>query len=350
MDEQEKAKGSPDIRASVPRGRSGSELPSAVPVDRATSKARSATAETEGSERSVGSLPARRVPTLLLLAMFAIAARFSPVAETTTLGTSPYHVAKEALFSSPGSASSTIHDLVTSVNEEQAAAASAASAGAASEKSIGKAGSTTSGDSEGAAPSGSDVDPDEALPMPQSGHMWAAGDGYLERAKELLDKAYATSRPSTCQALLLMGYREIGIGSMASSWLYIGMAVRMVSFTPSSFDFSPSGVGLSFEWNRLTYAFLQAQDLGMHRNSDHWTYGDGPLFTPVEREVRKRIWYACVIMDKYVSTYIGRPLSIFEGDYDTPLPSIDSVRTLISKTSVDTQPRVTEGGNGILES
>ena len=58
--------------------------------------------------------------------------------------------------------------------------------------------------------------------------MWAAGDGYLERAKEILDKMYATSRPSTCQALLLMGYREIGIGSMASSWLYIGMAVRMV--------------------------------------------------------------------------------------------------------------------------
>lgn len=317
MDEQEKAKGSPDVRerTSVPRGRSGSERPGPVPMDRASSKARSITAETEGSERSVESLPTRRVPVLLLLAMFAIAARFSPVAESTTLGTSPYHVAKEALFSSPGTASSTIHDLVTSVNEEQAAAASASNASAASEKSLGKAGSTTSGEGEAAAPSGSDVDPDEALPMPQSGHMWAAGDGYLERAKEILDKMYATSRPSTCQALLLMGYREIGIGSMASSWLYIGMAVRMVS------DFGYYSILTILN----VLHGVQAQDLGMHRNSDHWSYGDEPLFSPTEQQVRKRIWYACVIMDKYVSTYIGRPLSIFEGDYDTPLPNVDAV-------------------------
>lgn len=28
-------------------------------------------------------------------------------------------------------------------------------------------------------------------------------------------------------------------------------------------------------------------------------------------------------MDKYVSTYIGRPLSIFESDYDTQLPGVE---------------------------
>lgn len=60
--------------------------------------------------------------------------------------------------------------------------------------------------------------------------MWAAGDGFLMRAKQLLDMVYSNSRPSTCQALLLMGYREIGIGAMAQSWLYVGMAVRMVIF------------------------------------------------------------------------------------------------------------------------
>ena len=48
----------------------------------------------------------------------------------------------------------------------------------------------------------------------------------------------------------------------------------------------------------------------MHRNSDHWAYGDDPLFSPVEQEVRKRIWYACVIMDKYVSSYIGESVSV----------------------------------------
>ena len=63
----------------------------------------------------------------------------------------------------------------------------------------------------------------------------------------------------------------------------------------------------------------------MHRQSDKWSRVDGPIFTPVEQQIRKRIWYACVVMDKYVSTYIGRPLSIFETDYDTQLPGVDEV-------------------------
>ncbi|KAJ7920675.1 fungal-specific transcription factor domain-containing protein [Mycena leptocephala] len=151
----------------------------------------------------------------------------------------------------------------------------------------------------------------------------------------------APSQYITCQALLLMGFREIGIGAMAQAWIYIGMAVRM------------------------------AQDLGMQRDADGWVRAgvrvghknasqgkekgksasrdaagdeermiedksqpggreggevgrseDGKLFGPWEIAERRRIWYACVIMDKYVSTYIGAPtLAIFERDFDTSLPS-----------------------------
>jgi hypothetical protein len=130
-------------------------------------------------------------------------------------------------------------------------------------------------------------------PPPQDGSMWAAGDAYLDSAKTILNGTYANSRPSTCQALLLLGYREIGIGAMAQAWVYIGMAVRM------------------------------AQDLGMHRSADGWFRVGlgGKLFGEWELQERKRIWYSCVIMDKYVSTYIGRPLAIFDRDYDTLMPS-----------------------------
>ncbi|KIJ37097.1 hypothetical protein M422DRAFT_33953, partial [Sphaerobolus stellatus SS14] len=164
-------------------------------------------------------------------------------------------------------------------------------------------------------------------PVPKSeAEMWNAGDEYLEGAKRILskwrpvdsfsggfafpyipcfaicaslqhiltidiDQSYASSRPSTCQALLLLSFREIGIGAMAQSWLYVGMAVRM------------------------------AQDLGLHRSADKWQRTGAELFSESERQVRKKIWYTCVIMDKYVSTYIGRPLSIFERDFDTALPS-----------------------------
>ncbi|KAL1728994.1 fungal-specific transcription factor domain-containing protein [Schizophyllum commune] len=128
---------------------------------------------------------------------------------------------------------------------------------------------------------------------PSTQEMWDAGDEYLRTAKLILGNTYSASRPSTVQALLLMGYREIGIGAMAEAWTYIGMAVRM------------------------------AQDLGMHRTADGWsrTRLGGKLFSEEELSERKRIWYGCVIMDKYVSAYIGRPLGIFERDFDTPLPS-----------------------------
>ncbi|KAK7062806.1 hypothetical protein VNI00_000299 [Paramarasmius palmivorus] len=124
--------------------------------------------------------------------------------------------------------------------------------------------------------------------------MWDAGDEYLEQAQRILDRSYASSKPETCQALLLMGYREIGIGAMAQAWTYVGMAIRM------------------------------AQDLGMHRRADGWARaGFGRLFGDWELQERRRIWFACVVMDKYVSSYIGRPLMIFERDFDTLLPNED---------------------------
>ncbi|THH02019.1 hypothetical protein EW026_g775 [Hermanssonia centrifuga] len=130
-------------------------------------------------------------------------------------------------------------------------------------------------------------------PPPEPGSMWSAGDSYMDDAKAILDSSYSQSRPSTCQALLLLGYREVGIGAMAQAWLYIGMAVRM------------------------------AQDLGLHKSADKWSNTGRTLFTPVELQERRRIWYGCVILDKYVATYIGRPVAISETDFDTELPSVD---------------------------
>lgn len=105
--------------------------------------------------------------------------------------------------------------------------------------------------------------------------MWAAGDVYLESAKTILGSTYSTPRVGTCQALLLLGYREIGIGAMAQAWIYVGMAIRM------------------------------AQDLGMHKSAEKWQRVGGSMFSSSELQERRRIWFGCVIMDKYVSIYIG---------------------------------------------
>jgi len=128
---------------------------------------------------------------------------------------------------------------------------------------------------------------------PPKGQMWEGGSSYLNEARELLNKTIHQSRPSTCQALLILGHREFGIGSMEQGWLYIGSAIRM------------------------------AQDLGLNRNADKWQYRGNDLFTSQEKQMRKQLWFACVIADEYSAVYMGRPVAIGENDFDTLLPDVD---------------------------
>ncbi|KAG8835837.1 hypothetical protein FRC17_000801 [Serendipita sp. 399] len=123
------------------------------------------------------------------------------------------------------------------------------------------------------------------------GTMSSTGDEYLSAAKYMMTaNPYAASRPATCQAYLLIAYREIGIGAMSQAWLFLGVAIRM------------------------------AQDLGLHRSVDKFHAAASNLFPANEKEARNRVWWCCVILDRYISTYIGRPCMVFERDYDTPFP------------------------------
>ncbi|KDE03870.1 hypothetical protein MVLG_05692 [Microbotryum lychnidis-dioicae p1A1 Lamole] len=133
----------------------------------------------------------------------------------------------------------------------------------------------------------SDLDGDRT-----EGKYWTAGDVYLERAKKLLDYDYGSSRLVTVQSLLLLAYREIGTGAMSSSWLYTGMAIRM------------------------------AQDLGLFRDVEKW-FLPVQRFSHEEKQTRKRVWWGCIILDRYTASYIGRPGTIHERDYDTSFPSED---------------------------
>ncbi|KAG8687561.1 hypothetical protein FRC11_006988 [Ceratobasidium sp. 423] len=68
----------------------------------------------------------------------------------------------------------------------------------------------------------------------------------------------------------------------------------------------------------------RAQDLGLHRSIDKWQAAGAKTFSAAEKQTRRCIWFGCVVMDKYVSTYIGRPLAVFERDYDTRWPDQDA--------------------------
>ncbi|TFY70003.1 hypothetical protein EVJ58_g92 [Rhodofomes roseus] len=117
-----------------------------------------------------------------------------------------------------------------------------------------------------------------------AGAKWASG------AREIINNVFQCSRPSTVQALLLLGIREFGLGSMEQGWLLTGMALRM------------------------------AVDLGLNRNADKWRYEGHDLFSPTEKQIRKQIWWATCIIDKLSAMWMGRPVTFRANDYTTMLP------------------------------
>ncbi len=51
----------------------------------------------------------------------------------------------------------------------------------------------------------------------------------------------------------------------------------------------------------LTY-FIQAIDLGLNRDGDNWKDSSGrDVWTPIEKQIRKQIWWSCCITDKCVA-------------------------------------------------
>ncbi|KAI9024395.1 fungal-specific transcription factor domain-containing protein [Phycomyces nitens] len=114
-----------------------------------------------------------------------------------------------------------------------------------------------------------------------------AGEIFFERARCLLDDYYDIPKISTVQALLLLASHQQGVTKPARSWLYSGMAFRM------------------------------AQDLGLHRNCEHWN------ISREERERRKRVFWCCFITDRLTSAIYGRSSNFEERDIDVPFPQED---------------------------
>ncbi|TIA88367.1 hypothetical protein E3P99_02655 [Wallemia hederae] len=134
-----------------------------------------------------------------------------------------------------------------------------------------------------------------AVNNPDSPALWAAGTLYIERAREIAHLDHPNSRLSSVQAFLLLTYRSVGLGDMKSAWMFLGHAVRM------------------------------AEDLGLHRDVSNFHPNGRVRLSDIQIEARKRTWHGCVILDTYISSYIGRPTAIRERDYDTRACKEDDV-------------------------
>jgi len=130
------------------------------------------------------------------------------------------------------------------------------------------------------------------------------------------------ARPSVerVQALLMLGLHEWGMCRGIKAWLFVGIAVR-----------TSQAMGLEFEQDlddeplALSSAMCtEAEHLGVtpgRRGPKERAAGLGQSF--VDQEIRRRTFWSCFIMDRYLSSGKYRPQMINVRDLRVQLPSSD---------------------------
>jgi hypothetical protein len=86
------------------------------------------------------------------------------------------------------------------------------------------------------------------------------------------------------QALIMLGYLEIGHGRSSKGWLYCGMAFRLT------------------------------HEMGLHLDPSNWTRSGSESST--DREILRRVYWAAFIADKQLSVYFGRPPALHPHEAD----------------------------------
>ncbi|CEP11184.1 hypothetical protein [Parasitella parasitica] len=71
----------------------------------------------------------------------------------------------------------------------------------------------------------------------------------------------------------------------------------------------------SAQWCTVGNAIRMAQDLGLHRSCAKWNLPRSEI------ETRHRVFYACYVMDRWLSARAGKPLTILDRDFDADMPS-----------------------------
>ncbi|GAA5805450.1 hypothetical protein HPULCUR_010966 [Helicostylum pulchrum] len=106
---------------------------------------------------------------------------------------------------------------------------------------------------------------------------------------------------ATIQAIVIAHNHSANVESWSSGWLLNCVAVRM------------------------------SQDIGLHRSSETWN------ISQEEKETRRTVWWSVYILDRWLSSGTGRPLTIFDEDCDELYPSenvsLDEIMDVMTEKS-----------------
>ncbi|KAE9362543.1 hypothetical protein N431DRAFT_391777 [Stipitochalara longipes BDJ] len=120
-----------------------------------------------------------------------------------------------------------------------------------------------------------------------------------QRAKCLYDSDYEEDKISLIQSVILMAFWYSDTEDRTGAYHWIGIAISL------------------------------CQSLGLHRNSE-LNISKHRLPT-AQLSVLRRIWWSCVLRDRWLSLGMGRPMRINPADCEVPMPSVgDAIRELES--------------------
>ncbi|KAF8511182.1 fungal-specific transcription factor domain-containing protein [Gautieria morchelliformis] len=140
-------------------------------------------------------------------------------------------------------------------------------------------------------------------------------NSYMADIHTLLKQTFVSSRLSTCQALLLLAYRAIGLSGLTDASLFLSK-LMFYMFPLQHTDMSDSDGHPNGD--------LAALDLGLNRQADRWVRDGTSVFSQHVLRIRRSVWYGCVVLDTYIAAQLGRPLRIHREDYDARLPDVDT--------------------------
>ncbi|KAF3156904.1 hypothetical protein TWF751_002528 [Orbilia oligospora] len=147
-----------------------------------------------------------------------------------------------------------------------------------------------------------------------AGEEWGIEAGRIVR--ENFDRANLTN----LTVLLLLGLHELGTCNGGKSWAYGGMAMRMAYALQLHKEIDNDPLGIPTNSSML------------HRNPISFT----------DREIRRRLMWACFFMDRFNSSGTSRPQFLDEADIHIQLP-------IKERMFITERPGLTEDVNGSVD-
>ncbi|PKC11181.1 hypothetical protein RhiirA5_354612 [Rhizophagus irregularis] len=128
---------------------------------------------------------------------------------------------------------------------------------------------------------------------------YTAGEQFANVATKMILQSFDYPSVEYVQAFILLTLHNFGTCKGPRAWMYIGMAIRM------------------------------AQEIGLHK-IDETASGAQPVklkseATFIQKETKRRIFWACFLLDRYSACALGRPTLIDEDDCDVRLPCNEAI-------------------------